>query len=133
MIDYKQMYQDVLDGNESPFRALGIIQTIRKDLQAVEDLIKEVAIEEAQKYDKKFYADGYDVERREGGRMWNFKHIPEWSDAKEHLSTVEAKYKALADAYGKFKGVQVATEDGEEIILPEITYRKDSLILKEAK
>ena len=133
MEDFSQMVQDVLDGNESPYRALGIMNMVMKDLQAKIDIVKEIALEDSLKYDKKFYSDGFDIERREGGRMWDFKSIPEWNEAKDRLIEVESKYKALADAYGKFKGVQVATEDGEETIMPKVTYRKDSLILKEAK
>ena len=134
MIDWEQMTQDVIDGNESPYRALGMIQMQIKDLQRMESIMKDAALADAQmRGEKKFYSDGFNIERREGGRMFNFKHIPEWNDTKDKLNAIEAKYKALADMYGKFQGVQFATEDGEEIILPEVTYRKDSLILKEAE
>ena len=133
MIDYNQMVQDVIEGNESPFRSLGIIQMEIKELQKMEAILKDAALDEAQKHDKKFYDGGFDIERREGGRIWNFKEIPEWNKAKDTLNAVETKYKALADAYGKFDGVQVADADGCEITLPKVTYRKDSLIIKPAE
>lgn len=76
---------------------------------------------------------GYKFEIRSGGRMFNFKHIPEWQTYDSGKKDCEARYKAMLDA--KLKGSTFAnvTEDGEELPLPKITYRKSSLIIKKQK
>ena len=130
MIDFKQLTQDVIDGNESPFRAFGELSAFMEEVKESLEIVKEAAVAEAEKEDKQFFADGFYFEKRNGRRMYDFKHIPEWTAEKEKLSSIEKRYKALLDAYDKFDGVQMATQDGEEIILPKVTYGKDILIIK---
>lgn len=76
---------------------------------------------------------GYLFEIRNGGKTYNFKNIPEWQDAEKNKKEVEERYKAMLNA--KLKGSSFAniSEDGEELPLPEITYRKSSIILKAKK
>jgi|SRR5690606_22348486 len=84
--------------------------------------------------ESKEYPDGYmgyKVEIRNGGRMYSFKHIPEWQTYQEALKNCEERHKQAFIA--KEKGLLTATEDGEEIVLPEISYRKSSIILKPYK
>ena len=72
--------------------------------------------------------NGYKFEVRSGGTMYNYKHIPEWQTYKTALADCETRHK---QAYlSSQKGLIVATEDGEEIEMPKISYRKSSLIIK---
>jgi len=82
---------------------------------------------EANEYGKEGYK-GYKVEVRNGGRLFDYKHIPEWQERKESLSECEEKHKQAFIA--KEKGLLTASEDGEEIVMPEVSYRKSSIILK---
>lgn len=76
---------------------------------------------------------GFTVEVRSGGKMYNYKSIPEWQDADQKKKEVEHKYKVMLEA--KLSGSSFAniSEEGEELPLPEISYRKSSIILKTKK
>ncbi len=82
------------------------------------------------------YRDGYRgfmIEVRNGGKMYNYKHIPEWSEADTAKKEIESKYKTMFEA--KVKGLEFANvdENGEELPMPVLTYRKSSVVLKEKK
>ncbi len=131
-MDIKQLVQDVLDGNESGLVALAIL---REEAKIIAECIKKVeptAIYEADTYtEKSFQYRGYSFEKRSGGESYSYKHIPKWVEAKDKLTDIEAQSKA---AYKNKKiGMMSATTDGEEIILPEVTQRKDSIVIKKSK
>lgn len=91
--------------------------------------VEPLAMEEAEKYpDNTFTEGGFIFERRAGGSSYSYKHIPEWAEAERNKKQIEAKYKQAFLA--RQKGLMVASEDAEEMILPEISYRKSSLIVK---
>lgn len=141
-IDFDQMAQDVIDGNESPIRGLGIIdQAIKHLKQLREEVFFPAALDVAMQNDKQFYSDGFNVERRNGRRIYDYTNIPEWVEARrselkkvDKRKLVESKYKRLGEAYGGFNNkLQVADENGEIMVIPLVSHAKDSLILKEAK
>lgn len=72
---------------------------------------------------------GADLAVRQGGRTYNYSKITEWQIAANNLKAIEDKYKnALLN---KEKGLTTVDDDG--VILeefPEITYRKNSIIVK---
>ena len=72
--------------------------------------------------------NGYDIQVRSGGKTFSFRHIPEWQEVEAKKKEVEAKYKSYFDA--SQKGMMAVSEDGEEILIPEVSYRKASVILK---
>lgn len=77
------------------------------------------------------FKDGYRghlFEVRSGGMMYNYKHIPEWQTYSKALKDCEARHKQAF--LSSQKGLIVATEDGEEMQMPKISYRKSSLIIK---
>ena len=75
------------------------------------------------------YYKGAELSVRQGGRIYNCTKITEWQKASEQLKAIEERYKnALIN---KEKGLMTVDQDG--VILeeyPEVTYRKNSLIVK---
>lgn len=72
---------------------------------------------------------GARFEVRNGGRTFNYKGIKEWQIASENLKEIEEKYKQAF--ISKEKGLLPVDENGELLELPEVNYRKDSIIIKE--
>jgi len=71
---------------------------------------------------------GYDISIRNGGRMYNYKDVAEWQTYDNAKKECEERLKQAF--ISKEKGLLVASEDGEEIELPTITNRKDSVVIK---
>lgn len=119
----EQLVQDVHDGNENPLKAYGILKQIEGKCKTYISEIEGAAQEAAAKYTEKTFTDsGFIFEKRAGGKSHNFKGIPEFDMAQAHLDSVKEKYKT--------KGGELDEETGEILPMPKITYRKDSLILK---
>lgn len=76
---------------------------------------------------------GYKIEVRNGGKMYNFKKIEAWQEAEANKKKVELKYKTMLAARLAGNPLANISEDGEELTLPEITYRKDSVVMKKLK
>ena len=74
---------------------------------------------------------GYTFEFRNGGRTFDFKKCDEWVTYDKAKKECEARLKQAFLSVEK--GMMVASEDGEEIQLPEPKYRASSLIVKEIK
>jgi len=124
----KQLVEDVINGEESGLKAFALI---KEQLKEVTDCLKAVegyAMEEAEKYEKTFSLEGFQFEKRAGGRQFNFKTSESWTKKKAELSAVEERLKAAFNAYQN--KLNTADENGELIELPEVTFRKDSLIVK---
>lgn len=128
-MNYEQLTQDIIDGNENPLKGYAIM---KKEIARLTKCLKEIepaAHEEAGKHGNNTFSEGgFKFERRNGGAVYNFKNIPEWATAKESIKTIEDRAKTAFANYKK--GITSTTEDGEIIALPEVTYKKDSLIVK---
>lgn len=119
----EQMVQDVIDGNENPLKAFGILKGLEDKIKNYISEIEDQAKDESEKYNSNTFEDsGFIFEKRKGGKIYNFKGIPEFDIADSHLKAVKEKYKN--------KGGQPDEETGELLPMPKITYRKDSLIVK---
>lgn len=131
-MDIAQLVQDVLDGNESGLTALAVLREEKKLIDNCIKQVEEIALEEAGRYtEKTFQHQDLFIEKRSGGRVYDFKHIEEWNVYKENLKNCEERYK---QAYlASEKGLNIATNDGELLDLPKVIYRKDSLIIKRAQ
>lgn len=132
--EYMNAVNDAEIGNVGHLDTFIFLENERKQLELSLALIKdykdsnlELIEKEASEYGKEGYK-GYKVEVRTGGRMYDYKHIPEWQIRKESLSECEERHKQAFIA--KEKGLLTASEDGEEIVMPEVSYRKSSIILK---
>lgn len=129
MNTYEEIAEQVEKGEFDPLKAYAHLKREEAILKSCIARVQEAAVEEAEKYeDKKFEAHGFQFERREGRKMYDFKHIPEWIEAKGALKTVEDKAKAALAA--RDRNLLTATEDGEEAYLPRVTFTKSSLSVK---
>lgn len=125
-MDYSQLVQDALDGNESALKAYAILKDQVKTLTEYVKEVEPAALEEASKWDEKtFKIQGFKFTKKAGGKMWNFKELPEWQKAKEALTDIEEKAKLAHANYNK--GLMSVTLDGDVKDLPIVTYRKDSV------
>jgi hypothetical protein len=80
------------------------------------------------------FPEGYKEHRfevRSGRVTYNYKGIEEWETYNKAKQDCEKRYKAMLNA--KINGAVHAniSEDGEELKLPEISYGKPSVIVKE--
>lgn len=125
------MEEKVKQAVDGEIEALLVLAELKEQKKQIESWIKEVeeiALDDALNYEKTFDLHGFKFERRAGGQYYDFSKIPAWAEKKNELKEVEAKAKA---AYSSYKqGLLTATEDGEEVMLPEVKHKKDSLIVK---
>jgi hypothetical protein len=132
VLNISQLAQDVWDGNESPLKAYAIAKEYLKQATEALKAIEEAALEEASKYDKTFEAEGFKFERRNGARQWSFKTVKEWSEKKleqkQELKEIEDKYKSVYKSFES--GITSVDDFGEVMQLPDVTYKKDVLIVK---
>lgn len=95
-------------------------------IKEFEDKYKSEIETEASAYQNKY--KGATFEFRSGGKMFNFKGISEIDQKEAELKDLKEKYQAAWE--NKQKGLLAVTEDGEELQLPTISYRKSSMIVK---
>ena len=126
------LLDEVENGN---VRALPIYAQIKqmKDLyQTAERQIERQAFDEAEEYPEKSFSEaGFQFEMRQGGTSYNYKKIKEWSDASAKVKEIEGKYKQAYLSYQR--GLLPIDENGVELELPEVSYKKASLIAKPSK
>lgn len=117
-------------GDMSALEAFARLKQMEKDLKDMLNEVEPDALHEAASYPENTFCNGvYTFEKRKGGANYNFKVIPEWVAKKEELTEIENKAKAAFKA--SILNVTGISVDGEVIDLPEVTYKKDSLILKQ--
>ena len=81
--------------------------------------------------DNGFELNGYEVKIKTGSTRYIYKNIPEHVAAMEAVKEIEERSK---QAFLSFqKGIQVASEDGEEIVFPEVVRSKDSISITKKK
>jgi hypothetical protein len=91
--------------------------------------IESIAMEEAHSYgEKSFEVQGFKFEVRNGAKRFDYSNISEWKEIQSKLKETEEKYKSAFMA--RQKGLLTASEDGEELEMPELKISKDSLVLK---
>ena len=134
------MIQNILnryfDGNISIEDALLECEEKRRELEMELTFLKDFKQEKAEEVATiaKEYEDGYKgfrFEVRQGRITYNYRGIEEWDEINKQKQDVEKKYKSMLNA--KINGAIHAnvSADGEELKLPEISYGKPSVIIKE--
>jgi hypothetical protein len=94
--------------------------------------LEPLAFMEAETYvEKTFMFEGFEFEKRNGATRYNYKGIAEWQILNAQLKAVEER--ARQAFLARQKNILVASEEGEEIELPEVVYSKSSLLAKKAK
>jgi hypothetical protein len=124
------MCQAVIDEKVNPLHVYTKVKDLDKFIKEVLSEIEGAVINEADKYpEKTFEFEGHRFEKRNGGVSYDFKHLDEWNVAKNNLKAIEDKYKG---AYLNCNGglISVDSDTGEELELPHIKPRKDSLVIK---
>jgi hypothetical protein len=130
MINRSELVQQVLDGYESPLQALAILKEEKEHVEKCIKEIEDVALDEAQKQGaKSFQYKNWSFELRNGRRIFDFKHIPEWVERQQSLKEVEERAKHAFMAKTQSNVIAV-TADGEVIDLPKVSYTKDVLVIK---
>ena len=120
---------EVENGNENPLLLYAEIKQLKELYTTAEKQVVDIALDEAEKYpEKSFELDGYVFEKRNGATRYSYKNIPEWQTYNEALKNCEARHKQAF--ISRQKGLLIASEDGEEIVLPEVNYSKNGLIVK---
>jgi len=129
---------EVEEGNIGYLDGLIILEDERKHLENSIAMIRDFKDDNFQEIENESsdYPEGYKgykVEIRNGGQSFSYKKIPEWQKVEKQKKEVESRYKAMFEA--KEKGLLHAniSEEGEELPLPEVKYRKSSIILKKKK
>jgi hypothetical protein len=121
---------DVEEGNLNALRAYAEIKRLESYVSHAKRQIEPLAFEEADKYpEKSFEAEGFNFEKRNGGISYNYKGIPEWMEIENKKKALEKQAQTTWKLYQQ-TGRRPITDDGEELPLPEITPRKDSLVVK---
>lgn len=126
-----QIVVSVENGNRSPLEGFALIKTTLKECEAALKEIEAAAIEEARQYGQKsFQFSGFEFQRSEGRRLFDFKTSPAWNKKKAELTHLEERMKAAWNMSQKIGGGIASMESGEEIELPAVTYSKESLSVK---
>jgi len=102
----------ILGGYVNPLDAQIQIKRVENALKAMKEQIKEVTLEEAEKYTRESYnALGAKLEVRNAATRYSYKHITKWVDAKDILTDIETNAKAALKA--NEKGLIISDYDGE--------------------
>jgi hypothetical protein len=131
MINIGQLVQDVIEGSESPFKALYLLKQELTTLKEAIEVVEIEAFNQSEYEDKSFIKDGYKIEKRNGGKRWNFKGCKDYQIAKDNLSEIEDGLKTNYKLWES--GKSSVDEFGEIGDVPKVTYSKDSMIIKKVK
>ena len=81
-----------------------------------------------------FVNNGYEIQKRNGGRLVDFSNVPEVSTKETELKTLKEKLKHAFEGLEKgttmLSGEQMVLSDGELVNLPTWKHKKDSIIVK---
>lgn len=124
-----EILDKVEDGRENALLAYARIKALKELYQQAEKQILDYALSEAELHPgNTFELNGFEFTKRNGSKRFSFSHIPEVEEVENNLKVLKEKYKQAF--ISKQKGLMIASEDGEELILPKISYTKDVLIVK---
>ncbi len=129
--DTAELVQEVMDGKFSPYKALHFLKDYQKVIKEQIEIVEIEAFNQAQYEDKTFEKDGFKIEKRNGRKTWNFKGCESFLKANDELEKIKSDLKANFTQWEK--GKQVVDENGEIGEVPQVTYAKDSLIVKAIK
>ena len=130
-MNIEELKEEIQSGNISSIIGLAKLKDIAKEVKQAIEGVELEAKEEASKYESTFQLDGYKIEQRSGGKMFDFKHLEDWQTYNKALKDCEERYKIAFSAYSK--GITSINEDGEVQEMPNVTYKKDSLVFKKLK
>lgn len=131
-MNHRQLVQDVMDGVESPFKGLKELRDLQKSVKKAIDIVQTEAFNQAEHEPKTFNSGAYEVTKKNGAKMWNFKNCSAFIDANDNLEKVKNDLKLAHSAWES--GKSLADDDtGELMEVPVVTYKADSIQVKLAK
>lgn len=119
----KKLHDRAFSGDIDPLEAYAQAKYTLDSYTKLVDELKELAIEEAEKYPKQFENFGFKFEKRAGRTIYDFKHLQQWQQAEATKKLIEEQSKAALKH-------QIIDEDGCVVEPPKVTYTKDVLIIK---
>lgn len=117
---------DLLDGVINLRKQRVFYEEMASNIKTFESQYQEEIQQKAQDFGNEY--KGVKFEFRKGGKTFDYKGIEEWKIASTNLKEIEDKYKSAWE--NAQKGNMSVTEDGEVLQLPQVNYRKDSMIIK---
>jgi len=131
MINYLKLVEDVEEGNESPYKAHAILKELQDDIKQCLEQIYPILEDHANQHaEKSFETQGFKIEKRNGKANYNFKNVEEWQVYDKNKKDCEERLKLAYKLYSS--GNIVANEEsGEVLALPEVTYSKDVIVVKQ--
>ncbi len=99
-----------------------------KRIAKLEKEFKKESVEFFSKYDKK-ELESYRIEKRQGRKIYDFKHIEAWNLAKKNITNIEKKAKAALE----LDDLNYIDQDTGEICehqIPVVKYSSDVIIFK---
>jgi N-dimethylarginine dimethylaminohydrolase len=127
---YEDLAARVVEGEVDALVVYANISHTIKALQALEEIVKEKAIKNAELYEKKFTHFGFAFEKVAPRRVVSYKNVPQWADLKARQERIE---KLALTAATQFGATIVDEETGEVIPAAEIKFTKESLSVKPTK
>lgn len=128
-MDILQIIENVKEGKQEALNVLKDVKEFKKYFDGLVKEVEEIALEEASSYESNFELNGLKFEKRNGRATYNYKKIDIWVAKKNELKEIEDNLKANFSAFKR--GVTMVSEDGEVLPVPEVSYSKDVLIVKE--
>jgi hypothetical protein len=122
-----QLVQDVLDGNQDPLEAFGLLKRLQDNIDRCIAEIKPDALSEAEKDKNKTYPL-FKTEFRNGKRTWDFDTVPLIVDMENKLKAIKAVYKSAYEQ--SQKGMQTVDQDGVLLDLPTCKHGEDTISVK---
>jgi hypothetical protein len=115
----------ILNGEVSALDAYIELYEAKKLIEEQLDEIRDLAIQEREKYGKESpMRNGYLVEIAPGRKNWNYKGVSAWNSVKARLTDIE-KMAQMA-----YNGAEVTDKETGEVVEPaELSFTKDSIKL----
>ena len=114
--------------------------TLKQYKRLIEDAIKQVepmALDKCEQHSPNntpFTNNGFEIQKRNGGRYIDFSNVPEVTEKEKELKGYKEQIKhafiGLEKGATMLMDQQMILHDGEMVNLPEWKYRKDSITVK---
>tara|TARA_R110000803_G_scaffold70019_3_gene132675 strand:+ start:141 stop:533 length:393 start_codon:yes stop_codon:yes gene_type:complete len=128
MIDTANLVQEVMDGKCSPYKALHFLKDYAKQIKNQIEIVETEAFNQSEYEDRTFLKDGFEIEKRNGRKVWNFKNCNSFKLANDNLEEIKNDLKQNFSLFEK--GKSSVDENGEIGEIPLVTFTKDSIIIK---
>lgn len=116
---------NAIQGNISAFDTYIDLKEVESALNDALNALKEVAMDEAIRYNGQQHR-GYEIKVGSVGGRYSYDHIPEYTQLKEQLKQMEGNYQ---DAFKQYeKGLQLVTDDGE--LMPIANYKPNAVSIQ---